>query len=90
MLENNFQSSESTKFMVNILGKHSAKIALYQSGTQLRKKNRYICMSKIVILLHKFPLFPGVQVVLDLVFIYPQIAMNLTFLFPLCICICCY
>lgn len=77
--------------MVNILGKHGVKIALYQPGTQLsKKKDRYICMSKFVILLHNFPLAPGIQVVLDLVFVYPQIAMNLTFPFPLCIFICCY
>lgn len=38
-------------------------------------------MSKFVILLHKFPLVPGVEVVLDSVFMYPEIAINLAFLF---------
>lgn len=70
--------------MVHILEKHGAKIVLCQSGTQLSKKKKKIgtyVLSKFVILLHKFPLVPDVQAVLDSVFVYPEIAINLVFLF---------
>lgn len=70
--------------MVHILEKHGAKIVLCQSGTQLSKKKKKIgtyVLSKFVILLHKFPLVPDVEAVLDSVFVYPEISINLVFLF---------
>lgn len=76
LLENNFQSSETTKFMVNILGKHGAKIALCIRHTvQFKKKLDTYVLSKFVILLHNFPLVPGVQIVLIPAFMYPQVAI---------------
>lgn len=66
--------------MVHILEKHGAKIVYINQAHNSVKKRKKIG-TRFVTLLHKFHLVPGVEVVLDSVFMYPRIAMNLPFLF---------
>lgn len=90
LLENNFQSSETTKFMVNILGKHGAKIALCIRHTvQFKKKIRYICIVQICNSAAQLPLGPRCSNCANPSLYVSSGCNELDFPFP-CICICSY